>query len=242
MFRTLTESDTAKSRIFTRLRSWWSFCLACCAFTCFSTLGSKLLNLIWGWRFRKSSAGGTPVTVCGVFLFRNKKFASLCSIVNLGWPSWCDATCFRSACFRICTERSAAPFDAGWYGGVRVCLIPFIFMKFVKSCDTNWGPLSDTTSSGSPYELNRSRSTAIVLCEVVEVMCFTSNHFEWLSMTTKKLLPSFSAKSICSLCHTRFGQVHGCNGATGGLVCTVWHILQLCACASMSSFSRGHHI
>ena len=48
-----------------------------------------------------------------------------------------------------------------------MCLIPFIFMKDSNSLEVNWGPLSDTSCSGSPYELNRLLKISIVFCVVV---------------------------------------------------------------------------
>ena len=54
----------------------------------------------------------------------------------------------------VCTVRSAAPFEAVWYGGTRVCLIPLFIIQSLNSAEVNCGPLSDTTSFGNPYDEN----------------------------------------------------------------------------------------
>lgn len=151
-----------------------------------------------------------------------------------------DSTSFIRTRFRICTDLSAAPFDAGWYAGSAVCLIPFLSRNWVNSLETSYGPLSDTSSSGRPYEANRPCSTSMVLWEVVEGMGKTSNHFEWLSMTTKKYCLSFSAKSMWILCHTLSGHLQGCSGATAGIFCIAWQTGQLCTSSWISSSQPGH--
>ena len=67
---------------------------------------------------RNIEAGVSPVTMCGVFLYVNKKVASLRDVDSLS-PE-CNI-CIVKLRFKIYTDRSAAPFDAGWYGGVSVC-------------------------------------------------------------------------------------------------------------------------
>ena len=61
---------------------------------------------------------------------------------------------YTKASFTTLTDRSAAPFDWGWQGGTRVCLIPFLL---INSSEVNYGPLSDTTSSGKPCWANIRR-------------------------------------------------------------------------------------
>ena len=51
-------------------------------------------------------------------------------------------------CLNVWTAPSARPFDDGWYGAVRVCVIPFFLKKLVNSSLVNWVPLSVTILSG----------------------------------------------------------------------------------------------
>ena len=64
-------------------------------------------------------------------------------------------TCFIKLHFKICTDRSAAPFDAGWYGGVSVCFTPLFFKSNLKVDEVNCDPFSEITSSGNPNEVNK---------------------------------------------------------------------------------------
>ena len=165
-------------------------CCRCC-FPCWSRMwssmvGKSTLNLVRGLRFRNSSDGVILVTECGVFLYWNKQLASWCFSERFLPPLFILSTCLRNACFRICTVRSAAPLEDGWYGGTSVCLIPFCLRKLVKSWEINWDPLSETTSSGKPYTANQSLIWSIVLWAVVDLMCATSIHLEWLSTNPRK--------------------------------------------------------
>ena len=95
-------------------------------------------------------------------------------------------TCFSKAPFTTRTDLSAAPFVAGWYGGTKVCLIPFSLMNLANSSDVNCAPLSETSCSGRPCSANMSLSSAMVRSVVVDVISLASIHFEWLSMNTRK--------------------------------------------------------
>jgi len=61
---------------------------------------------------------------------------------------------------------STVPFEAGWYGAHRICLIPFCLKNKEKFSATNWGPLSET-SCGKPYLAKISQRTVTVLLAVV---------------------------------------------------------------------------
>ena len=45
---------------------------------------------------------------------------------------------------RLCTQRSARPLLAGWYGVDVMCLIPFLLKNSWNSSDLNYGALSLT--------------------------------------------------------------------------------------------------
>ena len=68
-----------------------------------------------------SSAGLCPVVVWGVILYWKRKRASLSSMLPF--------VIFFSPVFRVCTARSANPFDAGWYGAIVTCLMAFMLVK-----------------------------------------------------------------------------------------------------------------
>ena len=132
-------------------------------------------NLVRGFLLRNIEAGVSSVTMCGVFLYVNKKVASLQDVDNLS-PE-CN-TCFVKLRFKICTDLSAAPLDAGWYGGVSVCFTPLFFKNDLKMDEVNCGPLSETTSSGNPKEANKLRNMSQVLSAEVFLVSNTSSHFE----------------------------------------------------------------
>ena len=116
----------------------------------------------------------------------------------------CDLHALRLL-LNVCTIRSAAPLLAGWYGATLMCLTPFFLRKTSNSSLLNCGPLSLTICTGIPYLQNKSLRTSIVAAAVVLFIRIISGHFECASTTTKKFLPSFSAKSICTLHHGVFG-------------------------------------
>ena len=63
------------------------------------------------------------------------------------------------ALLNVCTNRSAWPFVEGWYGALRMCLMP---LAWLNSWDVNCAPLSETICSGSPYRANSACSASIV--------------------------------------------------------------------------------
>ena len=132
-------------------------------------------NLIRGLLLRSNEAGVSPDTMCGVFLYVNRKVTSLRDVDNLS-PE-CN-TCFVKPRFKICTDHSAAPFDAGWYRGVSVCFNPLFFKNDLKMDEVNCGLLSDTTSSGNSNEANKVRKMSQVLSAEVFLVSNTSSYFE----------------------------------------------------------------
>ena len=100
---------------------------------------------------------------------------------------------FLIPCFNICTEHSAAPIQAGWYGGMNECLTPLNLQKSEKVCAVNWGPLSDTSSSGNP-KLEKKVCTALTVVAAVALQSETASiQFEWTSIITRTCHPSISA-------------------------------------------------
>ena len=88
-------------------------------------------NLLLGMRFINSIAGASIVVVCGVFRYDNRKFASL-----LIWSPPSLAIVFM-AFLNVCTKRSAAPLELGWYGATRMFLMPLVRENSANSSDTN---------------------------------------------------------------------------------------------------------
>ena len=99
------------------------------------------------------------------------------------------------ALWKVCTNRSAAPFHNEWYRAHLMCLIPFICRNEANSAETNCGLLSETNCSGRPYAAKIFLSSMMVLCAVVVAISTTSGHFECASMTIKK----FSHKGFCKI-------------------------------------------
>ena len=97
---------------------------------------------------------------------------------------------FLIPCFNICTEHSVAPFQAGWYGGMNECLTPLNLQKSEKVCAVNWGPLSDTSSSGNPKLEKKVCTTLTAFALQSET---ASIQFEWTSIITRIYHPSTSA-------------------------------------------------
>lgn len=60
-----------------------------------------------------------------------------------------------------------------------MCLMQFIVRNAWSSLATNCGPLSLTSSSGSPYGENRALKTSVVASAVVLRIGKTSIHLEW---------------------------------------------------------------
>ena len=134
-----------KPRVLERPASCCCFTLLWCSSTCLARFVWRRDRRVRGVLFRNNSAGVWPVTVWEVCLYENRK------LDNRSWSDFPGLTLLvRKACFSIWTYLSASLFEAGWWRGTRVCWIPCFFMKWSISSDTNYGPLSDTISSGRP--------------------------------------------------------------------------------------------
>ena len=90
-----------------------------------------------------SSAGATPVLECGVRRYRNRNRQICASRL----PPLSD---FLMAVLSVCTPLSANPLEAGWYGALVRCLMPFARVKAANSALVNGVPLSETSTSGRP--------------------------------------------------------------------------------------------
>ena len=123
--------------------------------------------------------------------------------------------------------------QAGWYGALRIGLMPLRFVKISKSSAMNWGPLLLRNS-------NHSRRTSSVLDAVVLDMIFTSGHLENASTATRNMDPwKGPAKSKWTLCHGFDGHTHGWSGVTGGAFFTDWQAWHLFAKVSNSLSKPG---
>ena len=91
------------------------------------------------------SDGVLFVTVCGVAPYVVRKSTNV-SFRGLRLPLF-DSSPF----FAVWTYLSACPFELWWYAAVQICFTPISLIKFLKSCDVNCGPLSETSWIGKPY-------------------------------------------------------------------------------------------
>ena len=110
--------------------------------TLFEILGLRMSRYDRGLLPINSSAGLCPVVVWGVILYWKRKRASSSSML--------PAVIFFNPVLRVCTACSANPFDAGWYGAVVRCLMPFMSVKWLNSLLVKTEPLSVTIVSGIP--------------------------------------------------------------------------------------------
>ncbi len=140
------------------LWSKWAFMAFCRAETrCFNCAGSwadgegfrtaRLVCIFLPWT---NSKGETPVTAWGVARYICKKSVTVA---------------FHGAEHRIADwivllstlwNRSIAPFEAGWYTDVRMCLMSLTFRNAANSGEVNWEQLSLTILVGLPcYYIGR---------------------------------------------------------------------------------------
>ena len=90
-----------------------------------------------------------------------------------------------------------------------MCLTPLFLMNVLNSSDVIREPLSPTSCSGHPCVANSFLSSSIVLAALVVVIAITSGHVEWLSTTTRNIVPKNGpAKSTWIRCHGRAGHFH----------------------------------
>ncbi len=85
------------------------------------------------------------------------------------------------------------------------------------SCETSWGPLSETSCEGDPKRLNLTPGSLIVSSVVVDVVVATSDRLLCALTGTRNILSSNDpAKSVCTRCHGSCGNSHGQREANGG--------------------------
>ena len=85
-----------------------------------------------------------------------------------------DSRHFLKRRFTVLTAFSALPLDCGYRGDDVTCSKCHCFANFVNSSDENWGPLSETTVSGTPYRANKDFRAFVTLPEVVLLRFSTS--------------------------------------------------------------------
>ena len=215
-------------------RNSWSYCFSS---TRFRMLGFSMSSFVLRFRPMRSTAGASPVSVCSVVLYASKKFASFQERVFF------SVSAVQRACLNVCTKRSALPFVAGWYGADHMCLMPLFLRNVLNSSDVNWEPLSLTSCSGNLCVANSFLSSSIVLAALVVVIGITSSHFEWLSTTTRNIVPKYSpAKSTWIRCHGRAGHSHAWSGAVLGLFWVSWQPVHPFAACSISLCIPGHQM
>ena len=127
-FLALTFCPTNKSLV-CALLLWGCFWAACLLQTVGSSCGLIKWSLVMRSRPMNNLHGGTPVVVCGVTLYINKKFSNL---LSNGSPSLSPA---QIVCLKVPMNLSTCPLDEGWfvyYYGVHLisCLTPFCFIKW----------------------------------------------------------------------------------------------------------------
>ena len=158
-----------------QIRTDWPTCkkrglqwLSCCCYwdawfetTVVPGLGRSKSNLVRRERPMNKTDGRTAVVPWGVARYKRRKLARRCENDR---PSFSD---LRMATLKVCTNLSANPFEEGWYGDTRMCLLPLNWQKLPNFSDTNFGPLSETSCSGNPFAANIFLSTATVCVAVV---------------------------------------------------------------------------
>ena len=82
------------------------------------------------------------------------------------------------AVLKLCTQRSARPLLAGWYGADEICLIPFLVRNSLNSSDFVLPPLSLTNWAGTPYLANKFWRFSMVFDEIVVSILSIYNHLE----------------------------------------------------------------
>ncbi len=119
--------------------------------------------------------------------------------------------------------RSAWPLVCGWYPEDRLAVAPSCRQNSVQNFDTNWGPLSETTSTGKPW-MRKTWSKTIVAVSLAEGNLGRGIKwvaFENLSTTVRTtVLPSERGKpvtkSIAMCDQGREGTDSGWSSPAGG--------------------------
>lgn len=113
-------------------------------------------------------------------------YFEVCQFPGQGFLFSC---CSRRACLKICTNHSAKPFVAGWYGVDRMCLITFFLVKGLNPSATNWGPLSLTNCSRKLWWWKAFAFRQQFWWPLSKFICTTSVHLECASTTTRNISP-----------------------------------------------------
>ena len=135
----------------------WLCCVlwvSCLVRTSAARSGCSSVRRVRHSRLSMRVAGVRLVVAWGVERYVRRKSANLCDSDR---PSFSLAL---SDCFSVWLKHSTSPFEAGWYGALRMCLILF---RLQKSSDVNCGPLSETIYSGIPCVEKSFRRLVMVL-------------------------------------------------------------------------------
>ena len=120
--------------------------------------------------------------------------------------------------------------------------MPFFLRKDSNSSLVRLGPLSETSTSGTPKVAKIPLKHWIVGVDSMDGKGCASIHLEWASMRIKNMwLRNGPAKSIWTLLHGLVGQVHGWRGVTGREDCWAWHKWQFLTVCSISLSIPDHH-
>ena len=123
-----------------------------------------------------------------------------------------DRPSFSPACMAhltVWTKHLARQFDEGWYGALRMCVIPFHFKNWVNLSDVNWGPLPETSWSGRPKRANTKHRASVVWSDVVADIGMTSGYFSGCPIRW-----TFSSGMVWQSPHVLFSRV--CQAITNG--------------------------
>ena len=87
---------------------------------------------------------------------------------------------------------------------------------------------------------NMRRTSPTVRSVVVEDICLTSSHLEWLSITTENWWGPFWQRSMWMRWKGRVAHFQGIKGALGGELLTFWQTVHNFTSFSISSSIFGH--
>ena len=173
---------------------------------CFSSTHSHMLGL---------SISSLVLRSLCIVLQANKNLVSFLKMVFF------SVNTAQRACLNVCTNCSAIPFVAGWYGAGLISLIPLLLMNEWVCCKL--GVFSLTNCSGKPCVTKSFLSSSIVLVELVVVISITLGHLECTSTMIRNIVPKNGPpKSTCIRCHGCAGHFHALSGAVLRLFWVSW--------------------
>jgi len=103
------------------LASRYCFYCACSLHTFSPNTGRIKSNCVRVGLPKSNEAGDFPVIACGVLRYDTRKLCKRC------WKGKPFPSPAFMACLKVWTNLSITPFEAGWYGAVRMCRMPLAF-------------------------------------------------------------------------------------------------------------------